>query len=204
MLARNEKRQLLRMARAALEAFVREAAKPRVEADELPAALRAPASCFVTLRRGGHLRGCVGGMEAERPLYQEACLRACQAAEVDDRFQPVAADELPEIEIEISVLSTPEPLAYDRPGDLPGRLRPGVDGLILGFGRRRVTFLPQVWATLPEPEEFVSRLCEKLGAPRDLWRRARPEAARYTVEHFCESDFPAETGVDHPVFRRPD
>jgi AmmeMemoRadiSam system protein A len=188
-LTAEDKRLLLGLARAALEAFVREAPRPAVAAEALPPALLAPASCFVTLFHKGRLRGCVGGLEAERPLYQEACQRACQAAEADDRFRPVEAAELIDIEVEISVLSALEPLAYAQPADLARLLRPGVDGVILGRGRQRATFLPQVWAHVPDPESFLGRLCEKLGAPRDAWRRTPLEAARYTVEVFCESDF---------------
>ena len=193
-LTAEDKRLLLWLARGALEAFVREAPRPTIEAERLPPALLARASCFVTLFHRGHLRGCLGGLEAERPLYQEACQRARQAAEADDRFLPVEVDELTDIDIEISVLSVLEPLECAQPADLAGLLRPGVDGVILRQGRQRATFLPQVWARVPDPEGFLGRLCEKLGVPPDAWRHTRFEAARYTVEVFCESDFIANTG----------
>ena len=184
--------------------FVRGLPRPPVDQAALTPALLCPASCFVTLFYHGRLRGCLGSLDAEQPLYREASLRARQVAEADDRFIPVAPGELPHIEIEISVLSAPEPLPYDRPADLPRLLRPGVDGLVLGHGRQRATFLPQVWERVPEPEHFVSLLCEKLGAPRDAWRYTRFEAARYTAQQFRESDFPLEPGLGQPLPFRPD
>jgi AmmeMemoRadiSam system protein A len=199
-----DQRLLLCLARAALEAFVRAEPRPTLDAAAMPPALLAPRACFVTLSYHGRLRGCLGGLVAAQPLYLEACQRARQVCEADDRFVPVEPVELPHLELEISVLSAPEPLRYRQPADLPRQLRPGVDGLILGTGRQQATFLPQVWARVPNPEHFVGLLCEKLGAPRDAWRRHRFEAARYTAESFCESDFPAEPGRDPPLPRRPD
>jgi AmmeMemoRadiSam system protein A len=195
-----DKQRLLQLARAAVEAFVRGEPKPIIEAETLPPALLEPSACFVTLFYRGRLRGCLGGLEAEQPLYLEVCQRARQVCEADDRFLPVQPEELPYLEIEISVLSAPEPLPYERPTDLPRVLRPGVDGLILGAGRHRATFLPQVWERVPNPEQFVSLLCEKMGASPDAWRRHHFEAARYTAVSFYE----AEPGLDPPLPRRAD
>jgi AmmeMemoRadiSam system protein A len=199
-----DKHLLLQLARAAVEAFVRGEPKPAIEAEALPPALLEPGACFVTLFYRGHLRGCLGSLEAEQPLYLEVCQRARQVCEADDRFVPVQPEELPHLEIEISVLTAPEPLPYDRPTDLPRVLRPGVDGLILGAGRQRATFLPQVWERVPDPEQFVSLLCEKMGAPPDAWRRHRFQAARYAAVSFCESEWPREPGLDPPFPGRAD
>jgi AmmeMemoRadiSam system protein A len=102
----------------------------------------------------------------------------------DPRFPPLRPEELPAIEIEVSRLTEPVPLHYDRPEDLPKALHPGVDGVILEDGFRRATFLPQVWDELPDPEEFLSHLCMKMGAHPDLWRRKMLNVQVYHVEEF--------------------
>jgi AMMECR1 domain-containing protein len=91
-----------------------------------------------------------------------------------------------ELHIEISRLSTPQLLAYGECTDLPGLLKPGVDGVVLRDGPRRATFLPQVWEKLPEPEDFLTNLCWKMGAAGDLWRRKKLEVEIYHVEEFQE------------------
>lgn len=181
-----EKRRLLTLAREAITAAVAGADAPPLDEAALPSALRRPAAAFVTLRRAGELRGCIGGLEARWPLYEDVRRHAIQSATQDYRFPPVGPDELPEIEIEISVLTEPQPLAYGSPPELPGRLRPLVDGVTLGLGQLRATFLPQVWGRVPEPEKFLSMLCEKMGLPADTWRNTRLEVSVYQVEEFAE------------------
>jgi AmmeMemoRadiSam system protein A len=109
------------------------------------------------------------------------------AALQDYRFPPVPLEELPEIEIEISRLTTPQPLEYADATDLVSALRPGVDGVTLRDGWRRATFLPQVWEKLPDPEMFLSHLCDKMGAAPDLWRRKKLDVSIYQVEEFHEA-----------------
>jgi len=111
---------------------------------------------------------------------------AIAAALQDYRFPPVQPEELGSIEIEVSRLTRPQPLPYDGPADLIAKLRPGVDGVILQDGFRRATFLPQVWEKIPAPEQFLSELCLKMGAPADLWRRKPLEVSTYQVEEFHE------------------
>ena len=111
-------------------------------------------------------------------------------------------DELPSIEIEISVLSVPAPLAYRTPEELLRRLRPQVDGVVLRHGLARATFLPQVWQNVPEPERFLALLCQKLGVPPDAWRREHLQVETYQVEEFREPEFEeARSGLDHPAER---
>lgn len=184
-----DKRCLLELARAALTAAVTGAGSAGVlpaNPAELPDGVRELGCCFVTLTRDGRLRGCVGGLQPERPLFADVCWRAIQAALHDERFVPVQPSELPGIEIEISVLTRPEPLPYADAGDLVRRLRPGVDGVVLSDGYRRATFLPQVWAKLPDTEQFLERLCEKLGARPDAWRHGRLDVQVYQVIEFAE------------------
>lgn len=183
-----DKRELLRLAREAIGAAVREKPLPPVDAARLAPALRQMGTCFVTLTASGELRGCIGGLHALDPLYEDVRQHALQAALRDYRFPPVTPDEVPSLDIEISVLTEPQPLDYGSPEDLLHRLRPEVDGVIISQGHRRATFLPQVWERVPDPELFLSMLCEKMGAPPDTWRRTQLDVQTYQVEKFTEAE----------------
>lgn len=155
-----------------------------IDLASLPPTLQADGASFVTLTKSGQLRGCIGTLQAYQPLALDVQERAIEAAVEDPRFNPLRPDELPFIEIEISRLTEPIPLHYDRPEDLPKALHQGVDGVILRDGYRRATFLPQVWEELPDPEVFLSQLCLKMGASADLWRRKLLDVQIYHVEEF--------------------
>lgn len=148
-----------------------------------PVWLDEPAATFVTLTLHGQLRGCIGSLEAYRSLYDDVTHNASAAAFGDSRFPPVAADELPAVRIEVSVLTAPQPLQFSSEADALRRLRPGIDGVILQYGRRRATFLPQVWEQLPEPHEFMAHLKQKAGLPADF-RADDVRLAVYQVEKF--------------------
>ncbi len=177
---------LLRLARQAIqEAVLGERPCPPV-LEELPARLRAPGSTFVTLTIHGELRGCIGGLEAYQPLAMDVYQHAVGAAFQDYRFPPVQSYELERLEIEVSRLTPPRRLEYSQPEELPGKLKPGIDGVIVLDGARRATFLPQVWQKLNSPEEFLDHLCVKMGAPPDLWRIKPLQVMVYQVEEFYE------------------
>ncbi len=162
--------QLLAVARASVAHGLAHARPLSVDAAALSPALRAAGASFVTLRaRGGALRGCIGSLEATRPLAADVAENAYRAAFHDPRFAPLAAGELPGLRIHLSILSAPEPLPATCEADLLARLRPGVDGLVLEDGFARATFLPDVWEQLPTPREFVRRLKQKAGLPSDHW-----------------------------------
>lgn len=200
-LSHDDKMQLLRLARLGLEAAVLGQEPAPLESDRRTPALERLACCFVTLTELGELRGCIGGLVAEEPLWLDVQRRAGQAALRDYRFVPVQSDELPNIDIEVSVLTKPAPLAYDSPDDLLRKLRPHVDGVVLRQGSNRATFLPQVWESVPEPAQFLSMLCQKLGAPPDAWRRGHLEVDIYQVEEFSEPELKAPPGIDNPAER---
>lgn len=179
-------RELLALARAAIaerfgERF--DAPPPALSADP---ALRQPGATFVTLTEGGALRGCIGSLEAHRPLAEDVCENARAAAFGDPRFAPLTADELPRIRVEVSLLTPPTPIACSDEENLLAQLVPGKDGLILSFGPRRATFLPQVWEQLPEPRRFLAHLKQKAGLPADFWDGALA-FARYGVEKWKEA-----------------
>ncbi|MEP7359928.1 MAG: AmmeMemoRadiSam system protein A [Anaerolineales bacterium] len=196
-----EKQTLLALARQALEAAANGRPAPAPDAQQLPPALREPASSFVTLMRAGQLRGCIGGLTPEEPLWADVRRHAAAAGLDDYRFGPVAPAEVPLIEIEVSVLTPPQPLAYASPAELVSRLRPGVDGVVLMDGHRRATFLPQVWEHVPNPETFLALLCEKLGADPQRWRRGGLKVETYQVIKFTESEMKVETGLGQPPAR---
>ncbi len=200
-LSQAEKQLLLQVARQGLEAAVNGQPAPALAGDQRTAALERPGCSFVTLTEQGELRGCIGGLVAAQPLWRDVQQRAGQAALRDYRFRPVEAEELPAIEIEVSVLTPTQPLEYDTPDDLLRRLRPQVDGVVLLSGLNRATFLPQVWNTVPDPEQFLSMLCQKLGAQPDAWRHEHLDVETYQVEEFRETDLRAEPHLDEPAAR---
>jgi len=188
-LSSDERRFLLDLARRAMTQAV--SGRPASDTPDpiIPHNLQQKGASFVTLTIAGELRGCIGTLEAYQPLYRDVTDHARQAALEDYRFSPVSEVELPLIEIEISHLTSPVPLPYNNPADLPGLLRPSIDGVILKDGGRRATFLPQVWSQLPNADMFLSHLCQKMGAPSDHWRRKVLEVSVYHVEEFSEAHY---------------
>ncbi|MCH9276472.1 AmmeMemoRadiSam system protein B [Bifidobacterium amazonense] len=183
---------LIHLARAALERYF-DLAKPDdpTPADivaEHPELKRLGAS-FVTLTEHGRLRGCIGTIEAYRPLGRDIAEHAIDAATHDPRFRPVTADEYPDLRVEVSVLSAPEPMRVPSRAALERMLEPGRDGLIIDdrYGHR-ATFLPQVWAELPDSHEFVGHLLRKAGLPAFYdWQDGSVSCQRYTVTAFGEA-----------------
>jgi len=158
-------RTLLAIARNSIEAALGVAAsRPLPDASWLKPAR----ASFVTLTQDGGLRGCIGSLEAHRPLGEDVSHNARAAACSDPRFAALTAQEVPITRVEVSVLSTPKALAFADHADLIAQLRPGVDGLILEHGGARGTFLPQVWESLPDPEQFIAELKRKAGLSPSL------------------------------------
>jgi AmmeMemoRadiSam system protein A len=157
-----------------------------MQASEDAGWLREPGACFVTLTQDKKLRGCIGSLEAHRPLLEDVKANACAAAFRDTRFSPLALDELDCTEVEISLLSPMQPMTFSSEPDALRQLRPGIDGVVFECGHYRSTFLPQVWEQLPEPAIFIGHLKLKAGLPADFWA---PDVRllRYTVSKWKES-----------------
>ena len=153
--------------------------------------LDAPGACFVTLTSGrtpgGALRGCIGTLEAHRPLREDVEANAVAAATRDPRFPPLSRAELEDTVVEVSVLSAPTALPVAGEAELLARLRPGVDGVILSDARHRATFLPQVWEQLPDPADFLAHLRRKAGLPAGHWERDLT-IETYTVTAWQETE----------------
>ncbi len=141
---------------------------------------------FVTLKEHGELRGCIGSLAASDPIVEGIKRNALHAAFDDYRFSPVGKNELGAIEMEISILTEPTPLAHADGEDLLRILQAGIDGVILRKGVQGATFLPQVWEQLPEPRDFLSHLCRKAGLPGEAWQFGGLEVSTYRVQYFVE------------------
>jgi len=186
VLTEDERHYLLTLARRAIEAATSGRPLPQPDTLQISALLHEPGACFVTLRKGGALRGCTGVLVARQPLAEEVLQTAAQTALHDPRFAPVTLAESHQINIEVSVLTPPTRLQFQTPDELLQRIRPRVDGVTLRRGPYRATFLPQVWETIPDPSEFLSRLCEKMGLPPNSWLQPGMEVEIYQVQEFAE------------------
>jgi len=175
--------RLLEVARLSLASCAETGRAVQVDpAREEPALQRLGAS-FVTLRREGALRGCVGSVEATRPLVLDVAENTRAAALRDRRFSPVSPGEVPSIEVSLSVLSPMERIAAPDEATLAANLEPGVHGLMLVRGPRRGVLLPQVWGDLPDASAFIDTVRRKAGMKRDFYDDAL-EAYRFTVTKF--------------------
>jgi AmmeMemoRadiSam system protein A len=152
------------------------------------AALVQTGATFVTLKHAGKLRGCIGSIRPVRPLGVDVRANAIAAAFGDPRFPPLAVAEFEELAVEVSLLTADQPIDVVDEDELVARLRPGLDGLIIEYGRRRATFLPQVWDALPDPREFLAALKRKAGLPEDFWS-PQMNVSRYGVTKWVESEF---------------
>jgi len=178
MLNADEKKILLDLARSSICGLVN-------DSGNIPETFKEPSGVFVTLTKQGELRGCVGIVEPIEPMYKAVIECAKSAAYRDSRFIPVREDEISSLNIEVSILSKPEPLAYASPGDLLEKLNKNF-GVIIKKDSYSATFLPQVWEELPDKKEFLSHLCLKAGLDFDAWKRGDLEFSVYTVEKFSE------------------
>jgi AmmeMemoRadiSam system protein A len=149
-----------------------------VELQRFAPELALPGACFVTLRRHGELRGCVGSSRAWRPLVIDVAGNAASSAFAEPRFPPLTADEFGGLSLSVSILTAPEPITVTSESELLRTLRPGRDGLILREAGRMALFLPQVWEMLPSPAAFVTALKEKAGIPLTHWSPAM-EVSRF-------------------------
>ena len=174
---------LLKLARKTLVQKLSKRTVPSVPDDP---ALLVQAATFVTLKIDGKLRGCIGNLEPVGPLWEGIRDNAINAAFNDYRFSPLTPEELSAVHLDISILSQPQPLQYDDPDDLPKKLRPGIDGVILRDGHRSATFLPQVWQQLSTPGQFLDHLCLKAGLPQQTWRQKKLSIQTYQVQCFEE------------------
>ncbi len=199
MFSDHQKACLLRLAEASIRHGLSRGLPLVVTSGDYDPLLAEPGACFVTLHRSGNLRGCIGSLEARRPLATDVAENAFAAAFRDPRFPPLSEREWDGLEIDISVLTRPEAFPVDSEQDLLVNLSPGVDGLVLEERGHRATFLPAVWDSLPEPRAFLDHLRLKAGLPPGYWSDTI-QFSRYRTESFGRqvesSAAEAEPGTD--------
>ncbi|MGD8242770.1 MAG: AmmeMemoRadiSam system protein A [Desulfobacterales bacterium] len=187
-LSEAEGRLLLQLARQtiAAELNIEDNPPPDFEAQMHASVFATRRGTFVTLKKSGDLRGCIGSLTTHQSLSDNVRTNARNAAFRDPRFSPLAREEFDQVQIEVSVLSNPQKLDYTSAQELCDRLQPHVDGLVIRKGSASATFLPQVWKQLERPEDFLAHLCLKAGLKADAWRRADLEVETYRVQYFDE------------------
>ncbi|MFH1394311.1 MAG: AmmeMemoRadiSam system protein A [Candidatus Micrarchaeota archaeon] len=186
-LSEKDKGFLLKLARQAIEHFFKTGKVLEVPPDEIDSpALIEDGACFVTLHSDGdELRGCIGSLEAHRPLFTDIIGNALASAFEDLRFTPLTQPELKDVKISISILT--KPVRFDGGGEgLFRALEPGKHGLIIQKGVARATFLPAVWKQLPEKEQFLNQLCLKAGMGPGAWKDEGVEFFLYEAVEFSE------------------
>ncbi|HEY5739356.1 MAG TPA: AmmeMemoRadiSam system protein A [Gammaproteobacteria bacterium] len=176
--------RLLEIARESIEAGAAAERAPRIDVDGC-AGLLQPAAVFTTLTRDGALRGCVGSLQAQRPLAQAVADSAFNAAFHDRRFKPLDVGEFGLVRIEISVLSAMQPIDAPTRQALLEQLQPGIDGLLVEDRGCRATFLPKVWENLAAPGAFVDQLLVKAGLGAGYWSQTL-SLYRYHTHSFGE------------------
>lgn len=174
---------LLGLARSAIGATLGFNAPPEHPPEPWWRELRAT---FVTLMIEERLRGCIGSLDAKRPLGEDIIANARAAALQDPRFAPLSREEFERTEVEVSMLSAPKRIVFEDHADLIAQLKPGEDGIVLEAEGRRATFLPQVWENLPEAEQFIAQLKQKAGIPNAL-STSRCKVLRYAALKWSES-----------------
>ena len=192
-LSPEHKQALLDIARSSIIHSLHHHNPPDIRAEDFAPELRESRATFVTLMINDALRGCIGMLEATRPLIVDVAHNACAAAFSDPRFSPLSRAEFELLDVHISILSPSTEMQFTSQGDLISQLRVGQDGLILEEGRiHRGTFLPSVWESLPDPVDFLRQLKRKAGLAPDYWSD-RIRIYRYTTESISEDLIP-DTG----------
>lgn len=183
MVDSTHRQKLLQLARDSIgHGLIHGEALP-VRVNEYETELRQARACFVTLHKDGQLRGCIGSLEALRPLVKDVSENAYSAAFRDPRFNPLSKNEFDQLSISISVLTPASDISFDSEQDLIAQIEPNVDGLILQEGSRRGTFLPSVWEQLPETKQFLQHLKLKAGLSTEYWSDT-VRVSRYQTESF--------------------
>jgi AmmeMemoRadiSam system protein A len=183
MLNDTEKGQLKDLAWCSIRHGLETGSLLPVEPDHFQPNLFQVRASFVSLHRHDHLRGCIGTLEAFRPLTKDVIANAYAAAFQDPRFEPLRERELDGLELKVSVLTPQVPMDVCSEQELLNQLQPGKDGIVLELGVRRATFLPAVWEQLPNPHDFLYELKRKAGLDPASWD-PKTQVYRYTTDEF--------------------
>ena len=183
-----EQRRLLEYARSEIESDRRGGVTVPMDESLLGQypIFRLPRGVFVALMKEGRLRGCMGDLSGKEPIHRAVQTCARKAAFKDPRFPPLTAEEHSETSLSISIIDQPCPIKVGHPREHARALQPGVDGVILHYEGKQSTFLPKVWKSIPDPEDFLEELSLKQGSPRDAWSRKGAELRRYRAYEISE------------------
>ena len=187
-LSGDEGKYLLGLARETIKNKLYNMEEPQINWKEIPKKFQERLGTFVTVTIEDNLRGCIGHIVPRESLIEGIKENAINAAFKDPRFHPLTKEEFDRIDIEISILTSPQKLSYTDAEDLLKKLRPGIDGVIIKKGFYEATFLPQVWEQLTEKEEFLSHLCLKAGLSPDSWKKEELHVSTYQVQAFEEKE----------------
>ena len=179
----HERQTLIHTAKNSIQYGLQHHQPVAVNLSEYAESLQQIRASFVTLNIRNQLRGCIGTLEAHRPLVIDISNNAYASAFSDPRFPRLSSSEFNDITIHISILSQSEPIHFTSEQDLINQIRVGIDGLILSDMGRRGTFLPSVWESLATKEKFLSHLKLKAGLPINYWSDTM-KVERYTTESF--------------------
>ncbi|HMA99979.1 MAG TPA: AmmeMemoRadiSam system protein A [Spirochaetota bacterium] len=183
-----EKIKLLQLARGSIKYYLENKNKAVPDVKSLNENFKKKQGCFVTLNINSKLRGCIGNIMPQQPLYQAVIDNAVSAACQDPRFPLLSLAELKRCDIEISILSIPEVIEHTGPQQLLKKITRGKDGIILELGSRKSTFLPQVWEKIPDKTAFMQQLCLKQRADKNAWQSPEAVVSRYNAEAFSEQE----------------
>ena len=168
-LSEADKALLLELIKRSIEHGLEKGRPLELDCSGLEPHLLAEKATFVTLEKNSNLRGCIGMIEAMRPLAEDIVHNAYAAAFGDPRFKPLTREEFPELEYHVSILGPLEELGFSSEEELLDLMTPKIDGLVLRDRGRSGVFLPMVWEQLPTKTSFLSQLKLKAGLPVDHW-----------------------------------
>lgn len=180
--SRQQTQALLKLARDSIASGLQHHRALQVNPGDFEPALQENKACFVTLLMNHQLRGCIGSLQACRPLVVDVAENAFAAAFRHPGFPPLSDDEFERISLSISVLTPAIDMSFASEADLISQLQPGIDGLVLTEGSYRGTFLPSVWEQLPDPVEFIRHLKQKAGLAPGYWSDTL-KVSRYHSEY---------------------
>jgi hypothetical protein len=169
-LTKEEENFLLKIAAEAIKEHLLNNKKIQVKESEVPAGAKTAACCFVTLRKDGELRGCIGSLTTRQPLYLDVIDNAINAGFKDPRFFPLEEDDLDDLKISISVLSPTRPISFNSPLEIITYFEKNKCGAVIKNGKNQATYLPSVWKELPDVRAFLGSLCEKAGLSSHAWQ----------------------------------
>lgn len=182
MFDNNKGQTLLHLARAAIGKEL------GFKSHDLPRTgwLEEPGATFVTLTLNDLLHGCIGSMEANRPLIDDVRQNAVAAAFQDPRYPPLTKQEFTDVLIDVALLDKPEAIHFSSEKDALAQLNPGSDGVIFEYGAHRATFLPHAWADFPHARDLLPHLKSQAGLPEDFWS-TDVKLSRFTVQRWYEA-----------------